>query len=116
MKYRRLNEKQHCQYIKRAKIEMTVLLDVEPELRHAAGQVFAELGISEQEAIRMFYEQVCSRHALPFSLLDKELGNEDAEAHDIPNALTRATFAATDAGKNLVVCEDEASLFAQLGL
>ena len=41
---------------------------VEPELKQAAEKVFAKLGLTATEAIRLFYRQTALRNGLPFEL------------------------------------------------
>ena len=59
---------------------------VEPELKEQAETVFRRLGVSTTQAIAMFYKQVILRKGLPFDVA-------------IPNATTRRTLDATDAGR-----------------
>jgi len=51
----------------------------------------------------LFYRQVELRNGLPFDVV-------------IPNETTRRTFEDTDAGRNLVVCEDADDMFKKLAL
>ena len=41
---------------------------VSSEMKEAAGEVFAKLGLGHTEAIRIFYQQVILNQGLPFSL------------------------------------------------
>ena len=41
---------------------------VEPELKQQAEKVFAKLGLSATEAIRLFYRHTALRNGLPFEL------------------------------------------------
>ena len=41
---------------------------IEPNLKHAAEAIFANLGLSSGEAIRMFYAQVTLRGGIPFDV------------------------------------------------
>ena len=76
---------------------------IEPELKDKAEKVFRELGLSTTQAITLFYRQVEMRDGLPFEVV-------------IPNAATRRTFESTDAGRDLVVCEDADDMFRKLGI
>lgn len=76
---------------------------IEPQLKSSAEGVFEKIGLSPTQAITLFYRQVQLRQGLPFDVV-------------IPNARTRATFEATDAGRDLVVCEDAEDMFRKLGI
>lgn len=52
---------------------------IDPGLKKKALKVFDRLGLSEAEAIRLFYAQVSLHHAIPFPL-------------KVPNAETLAAF------------------------
>ena len=41
---------------------------VEPNLKHEAEEIFAALGLSATEAIKLFYRQVSLHHGLPFEV------------------------------------------------
>jgi DNA-damage-inducible protein J len=66
----------------------TIRARTEPRLKEDAERVFRKLGISSSEAINLFYAQVRLRKGLPFAV-------------EIPNAVTRETFAKTDRGEDL---------------
>ena len=76
---------------------------IEPGLKNKAEQVFHDLGLSTTQAITLFFKQVELRNGLPFDVI-------------IPNETTRRTFSNTDAGRNLVVCEDAEDMFKKLGI
>ena len=76
---------------------------VEPELKNQAEKVFHRLGLSATQAITMFYKQVELRDGLPFDVA-------------VPSATTKRTFAASEAGRDLVVCEDADDMFRKLGI
>ena len=76
---------------------------IEPDLKSKAEQVFHDLGLSTTQAITLFYKQVELRNGLPFDIV-------------IPNGITRRTFNDSDAGRNLVVCEDAEDMFRKLGI
>ena len=81
----------------------TVRARIEPDLKDKAEQVFRKLGLTSTQAITLFYKQVELRNGLPFDVV-------------IPNETTLRTFYETDAGKNLVVCEDTNDMFRKLGI
>jgi DNA-damage-inducible protein J len=76
---------------------------VDPNLKDEVETVFAQLGLSTTQAITLFYQQVKLNRGLPFDVR-------------IPNAVTQRTFAETDAGENIVRCENAEDLFARLGI
>ena len=81
----------------------TVRARIEPNLKNKAEKVFRELGLSTTQAINLFYRQVELRNGLPFEVV-------------IPNKTTRRTFSNTDAGKDLILCEDADDMFRKLGI
>jgi DNA-damage-inducible protein J len=81
----------------------TIRARVEPELKNKAEKVFRKLGLTTTQAITLFYKQVELRNGLPFQIV-------------VPNKTTRRTFDATDAGRELVVCEDVEDMFKKLGI
>jgi len=81
----------------------TVRASIEPDLKEEAERVFHGLGLSPTQAIALFYRQVKLRNRLPFDVA-------------IPNKTTRKIFEDTDAGRNLVVCEDTKDMFEKLGI
>jgi DNA-damage-inducible protein J len=76
---------------------------VEPMLKHRAEGVFHRLGLNATQAISLFYRQVEFRNGLPFDIV-------------IPKEKTKRTFRATDAGRDLVACEDAEDMFRKLGI
>ena len=76
---------------------------VEPELKTQAENIFHRLGLNATQAITMFYRQVELRDGLPFDVV-------------VPTATTKRTFAASEAGRDLVVCEDAEDMFRKLGI
>jgi len=76
---------------------------VEPGLKNEVEQIFRVLGLSTTEAINLFYRQVKLRHGLPFEVR-------------IPNKTTKQTFEDTDAGRNIIECEDAEDMFEKLGI
>ena len=81
----------------------TIRARIEPDLKDKAEHVFRKLGLTSTQAITLFYKQVELRNGLPFEVV-------------IPNKTTLQTFDETDAGKNLVVCEDTDDMFRKLGI
>ncbi|MFQ5709921.1 MAG: type II toxin-antitoxin system RelB/DinJ family antitoxin [bacterium] len=76
---------------------------IEPDLKKEVERIFKELGLTTTEAIILFYNQIRLRKGLPFDVV-------------IPNKTTVKTFRDTDAGKNLVYCDDAEDLFNKLGI
>jgi DNA-damage-inducible protein J len=76
---------------------------VDPALKEEVEDVFEELGLSATQAITLFYQQVRLKRGLPFEVR-------------IPNEVTRRTFEETDAGQNIVRCENAQDMFEQLGI
>jgi len=81
----------------------TIRARIEPDLKDKAEQVFRKLGLTSTQAITLFYKQVELRNGLPFDVV-------------IPNKTTLRTFEDTDAGRNLVVCEDADDMFKKLAI
>lgn len=79
----------------------TVRARILPELKEHAETVFERIGLNPTQAITLFYKQVALRNGLPFDIA-------------IPTPETAHTFAATDAGLELVFCEDTNDLFHKL--
>ena len=75
----------------------TIRARVEPELKNKAEHIFRKLGLTTTQAITLFYKQVELRNGLPFEIA-------------IPNVTTHQTFENTDAGCNLVICENKDSV------
>lgn len=67
---------------------------VDPALKQEAEDIFEALGLSATQAITLFYQQVKWARGLPFDVR-------------LPNDVTLRTFEETDAGENLVRCENE---------
>ncbi|MFP4500411.1 MAG: type II toxin-antitoxin system RelB/DinJ family antitoxin [Candidatus Hydrogenedentota bacterium] len=76
---------------------------IEPELKEGAEEILARIGLNATQAITLFYKQVELHQGLPFDVA-------------IPSETTQRTFRKTDAGRDLVVCEDADDLFKNLGL
>lgn len=74
---------------------------LEPDLKEQAEAIFKRLGINATQAITMFYKQVEMREGLPFEVV-------------VPNAETLKSIEATEAGEELVACEDLDEMFEKL--
>ena len=81
----------------------TVRARIQPELKGKAENVFRRLGLTTTQAITLFYKQVELRNGLPFEVT-------------IPNETTARTFLNTDAGRDLIVCEDAEDMFRKLDI
>ncbi len=81
----------------------TIRARIDPDLKKEAEDIFEKLGLSTTQAITLFYQQVRLHRGLPF------------EVH-IPNAATLRTFEETDAGQNIVRCENVQDMFQRLGI
>ncbi len=66
----------------------TVRARVESSLKADVDKLLNRLGMTTTEAITLFYSQIRLRQGLPFSV-------------EVPNAITRKTFEATDRGEDL---------------
>lgn len=73
------------------------------DLKARARTAFRAMGLTESDAIRLFFIQVTEHNALPFPVR-------------IPNAVSRASLKATNAGKDIIRAKDAKDLFRQLGI
>ncbi|MBF0457944.1 MAG: type II toxin-antitoxin system RelB/DinJ family antitoxin [Nitrospirae bacterium] len=73
----------------------------EPALKKEAEGIFKELGMSNSEAINLFYRQVALHRGLPFDI-------------KIPNKTTLETFMKTDRGEDLAKFENIDDLLKDL--
>jgi DNA-damage-inducible protein J len=76
---------------------------LEPELKEHAESVFRRVGLNVTQAITVFYKQVELRNGLPFDIV-------------VPTPTTKRTFEASEAGRDLVVCENAEAMFRKLGI
>ena len=76
---------------------------IQPKLKAQAEAIFHRLGLNATQAITLYYRQVELRGGLPFEMA-------------IPTATTKRTFEATDAIRDLVVCENVDDMFKKLGI
>ena len=81
----------------------TIRARIEPDLKNRAEYIFRRLGLTTTQAITLFYKQVELRKGLPFDIT-------------IPNEITRQTFDNTDAGRDLIICDDTDDMFKKLGI
>jgi len=72
-------------------------------LKQEVDKIFAELGLTTSGAINLFLQQVRLHRGLPFNV-------------EIPNDLTVETFRKTDAGIDLIECDDTDDMFRKLGI
>lgn len=81
----------------------TIKAKIQSDLKKEVENIFDKLGLSADEAIGLFYHQVKLWKGLPFDVR-------------IPNKTTLKTFRDTDAGNNLIHCEDADDMFSKLGI
>ncbi len=81
----------------------TVSAIMEPLLKANVEAIFAQLGLTTNEAITMFYQQVELTQGLPFSV-------------NIPNQDTEKTFNNTDLNQELIECDNTEDMFNKLGI
>jgi DNA-damage-inducible protein J len=81
----------------------TVRARIQPKLKAQAEKVFHRLGLNATQAITLFYKQVELRRGLPFEVV-------------ILASATKRTFESTDAGCDLIICEDADDMFEKLGI
>ena len=83
--------------------EATVRARIEPKLKAEVEDLFKKVGLSTTEAITLFYRQVKMRNGLPFDVV-------------VPTKTTEKVLVDTDAGRNLVRCDDAEEMFDRLGI
>jgi DNA-damage-inducible protein J len=76
---------------------------IEPQLKHDAEEILDQLGLSQTEAIRIFYKQIVINKGLPFEV-------------KVPNRTTLKAINDAENNKNIVECSDENDLFGKLNL
>jgi DNA-damage-inducible protein J len=81
----------------------TIRARIEPDLKGKAEHIFHQLGLTTTQAITLFYKQVELKKGLPFDVA-------------IPDEITLKTFADTDAGRDLIICNDTDDMFKKLGI
>ncbi|MSP28522.1 MAG: type II toxin-antitoxin system RelB/DinJ family antitoxin [Methylococcales bacterium] len=82
-------------------ITNSVQADIQTDTIKKAELVLNRLGLSREQAIALFFEQIALQQDLPFSCKK-------------PNAETLQAFKDSDQGVNLVECKDADDLFNQL--
>ncbi len=83
--------------------EAMIRARIEAHLKEEVESIFRELGLSITEAITLFYQQVKLNRGLPFEVR-------------IPNETTLSTFEDTDAGREVIQCQDAPEMFDKLEL
>lgn len=73
------------------------------KLKHRVDRIFQRLGMTNSEAINLFYHQVELRNGLPFAV-------------EIPNDVTRETFERSDGGDDIRTYESAGDMFRKLGI
>jgi DNA-damage-inducible protein J len=76
---------------------------IDPTLKEETDFIFQRLGLTTTQAITLFYQQVNLHQGLPFEVR-------------IPNETTRRTFEDTDAGKNVIGCQNIDDMFDKLNI
>ena len=71
---------------------------IDPELKTSVSAILKSLGLSESDAIRMFYQQIEINRGIPFEI-------------KLPNKETLDTFVKTDAGLELNRHKNVADIF-----
>jgi DNA-damage-inducible protein J len=84
-------------------ITNSVKTDIQTDTIKKAELVLKRLGLSREQAIALFFEQIALQQNLPFSF-------------NKPNAETLQAFKDAEQGINLVECKDADDLFNQLGI
>jgi DNA-damage-inducible protein J len=67
---------------------------IDADLKHDAGVILNQIGLSESDAIRMFYRQIVMQRGLPFEakIPNKETVEAFSELDQNKSTLTRNTF------------------------
>lgn len=77
--------------------------NIQADTAKKADAVLKRLGLSREQAIALFFEQIALQQDLPFSF-------------NKPNAETLQAFKDSEQGVNLVECKDADDLFNKLGI
>ena len=92
---------------------------VDRKLKTEAETLFAELGLSMTDAIKIFLAQATHEQALPFKPRRIAMLREYADGTRqvvYPNKRLRRVLRDPDAGKDLMRSESSRALFAELGI
>jgi len=81
----------------------TIRARIEPGLKKEAEHLLEKTGLTMTQAITLFYKQVVLRKGLPFDVV-------------IPTQTTRSAFEATDAGRDVILCDDADDMFRKLDI
>ena len=81
----------------------TIRARIEPDLKVKAEHIFKELGLTTTQAITLFYKQVALKNGLPFDVV---ISSQD----------TLKSFSDTDAGRDLITCNDAEDMFKKLDI
>ena len=76
---------------------------VEPELKAQVISLLDRIGLTQSEAVNLYYHRIVEEQGIPFSL-------------KVPNAETRKVFSETDLGEGLFKSENVDDLFKRLGI
>ncbi|OGJ51686.1 hypothetical protein A2335_00245 [Candidatus Peregrinibacteria bacterium RIFOXYB2_FULL_32_7] len=102
------------------KIKKTAMIRarIDPQLKSDVEEIFIELGVTESQAINMFYKRVKLKKGFPFELRVKDEDEDDYVCsygynHKL-NVKTKKAFEETDRGENLVKCKDLGDFFKKL--
>lgn len=81
----------------------TIAVRVEPTIKLLAEKILNEAGLSQAEAVRIFYKQICLRHGLPFEV-------------NLPNKETIKAIKEAKAGIGLIESKNLNALFKELDI
>jgi len=84
-------------------IDISTNNSAQADINQQAKAVLKRLGLSQKQAIALFFEQIALQQDLPFSL-------------NKPNVETLQAFKESEQGINLVKCENADDLFKKLGI
>lgn len=76
---------------------------VEPELKAQVINLLNRIGLTQSEAVNLYYHRIVEEQGIPFSL-------------KVPNTETRKVFSETDLGEGFIKTENVDDLFKKLGI
>lgn len=76
---------------------------VEPELKAQVINLLDRIGLTQSEAVNLYYHKIVEEQGIPFSL-------------KVPNAETRKVFSETDLAEGLIKTKNADDLFKRLGI